>query len=54
MDIKGYDYVLLQDAMRPSSVSPFTGHHLPFIGFSFTENRYVDQCSPVTCFVVVV
>ena len=27
--------------MRPSSVSPFTGHHLPFIGFSFTENRYV-------------
>lgn len=39
--------ILSQDAVRPSSVSPFTGHHLPFIGFSFTENRYVLQVSLV-------
>nr|XP_058949041.1 serine/threonine-protein kinase MRCK alpha-like isoform X2 [Pocillopora verrucosa] len=36
------------DAMRPSSVSPFTGHHLPFIGFSFTENsRLSDKAHSV-------
>ncbi|KAJ7369808.1 Serine/threonine-protein kinase MRCK alpha [Desmophyllum pertusum] len=31
------------DAVRPSSVSPFTGHHLPFIGFSFTENSRLSD-----------
>ncbi|KAK2561476.1 Serine/threonine-protein kinase MRCK alpha [Acropora cervicornis] len=36
------------DAVRPSSVSPFTGHHLPFIGFSFTENsRLSDKAHSV-------
>ena len=40
--------------MRPSSVSPFTGHHLPFIGFSFTENRYVGTAQSLFFLVVYV
>ncbi|XP_031559571.1 serine/threonine-protein kinase MRCK alpha-like isoform X2 [Actinia tenebrosa] len=31
------------EANRPSSMSPFTGHHLPFIGFTYTEGSTMSD-----------
>ncbi|XP_048579226.1 serine/threonine-protein kinase MRCK alpha isoform X3 [Nematostella vectensis] len=34
------------EATRPSCAAPFTGHHLPFLGFTFTENSLISDCAP--------
>lgn len=31
------------ESSRPTSVQPFTGHHLPFIGFTFTEKSRLSD-----------
>ncbi|XP_018577381.1 serine/threonine-protein kinase Genghis Khan [Anoplophora glabripennis] len=43
--------IRLSDALPPTANNAFTGLHLPFIGFSFTQGSYICDLSNLSCYI---
>lgn len=47
-DVDDTDVKLLSDAVPPTSNPAFSGHHLPFIGFTFTQHSNLSDLGSIT------
>lgn len=47
-DVDDTDVKLLSDAVPPTSNPAFSGHHLPFVGFTFTQHSNLSDLGSIT------